>query len=76
MVTLPIIDPYRAVPSSLPRPFAGLAASPVAANTYFLVMVVAIIAIIIDGAVPLWYSLTIVIREVVGFDPGRAVLER
>jgi hypothetical protein len=23
MVTLPIIDPYRAAPSSLPRPFAG-----------------------------------------------------
>jgi hypothetical protein len=23
MVTLPIIDPYRAVPSSLPRPLAG-----------------------------------------------------
>jgi len=32
---------------SLPRPFAGLAATPVAANAYFLVMVVAIIAAVV-----------------------------
>lgn len=30
-----------------------------------VLMIVAIVAIIVDGAVPLWYSLTIVIREVV-----------